>query len=60
MRTMRLAAIAAFVRVVSTAAWAIDYQYLSGRTDTHWRSNLLAWLAKNKPDPTNVSIGITP
>jgi hypothetical protein len=60
MKTMKLAAAAALLCIISTAASAADYQYLNGKVDSHWRSDLLAWLAKNKPDPTNVSIGITP
>src|SRR5579871_1374644 len=46
--------------IVSTAVEAADYQYFNGRTNKHWRTDLLAWLAKDKPDPTTVSIGITP
>ena len=60
MNKMKRAAAAAVVCIVSTAAGAADYQYLNGRTNPHWRSDLLAWLAKDKPDPASVSIGITP
>jgi hypothetical protein len=59
MNMMKLAAAAAFFCIASTAAGATDYQYLNGKIDSHWRSDLLAWLAKNKPDPSNVSIGVT-
>lgn len=59
-KMIKAAAAAAFFCIVSTAAGAADYQYLNGQTDSHWRTDLLAWLAKNKPDPANVSIGITP
>ena len=60
MSTMKRAAAAAVFCIASTAAGAADYQYFNARTDPHWRSDLLAWLAKDKPDPANVSIGITP
>ena len=60
MNMMKLAAAAAFFCIASTAVSAADYQYLNGKIDSHWRADLLAWLAKNKPDPSNVSIGITP
>lgn len=53
-----IALVAASIAV--TPAFAADYQFLNGRTNPHWRADLLAWLAKDKPDPTNVSIGITP
>ena len=59
MKMIKAAVAAAALLVLSRAANAADYQFFSGRTDPHWRSDLLAWLAKEKPDPTNVSIGIT-
>ena len=55
----KLAAVAAFVCIGSTAAGAADYEYLNGKTDTRLRSELLALLAKNRSDSANVSIGIT-
>jgi hypothetical protein len=60
MRMIKAAAAAAALFLLSTAANAADYQYFNAQTDPHWRSDLLAWLAKDKPAPTDVSIGITP
>src|ERR1700744_2703988 len=54
------AVIAAALFSLSTVAYAADYQYFNAQTDPHWRTDLLAWLAKDKPAPTDVSIGITP
>jgi hypothetical protein len=59
MKMIKAAAAAAALVLLSTAANAADYQYLN-QSNRHWRSDLLGWLAKEKPDPTNVSIGITP
>jgi hypothetical protein len=60
MKTIKAAAAVTALFLLSTAANAADYQYFNAQTDPHWRSDLLAWLAKNKPAPTDVSIGITP
>jgi hypothetical protein len=59
MKMIKAAVAATALFLLSTAADAADYQYLNARTNTHWRSDLLAWLVKEKSDPANVSIGIT-
>jgi hypothetical protein len=60
MRMIKAAAAATALFLLSTAANAADYQYFNAQTDPHWRSDLLAWLQKTKPAPTDISIGITP
>jgi hypothetical protein len=59
MKFARLAVALVAASIFATSAFAAEYEYLNGRTNPRWRTDLLAWLQKFKPTPDGVSIGIT-
>lgn len=60
MRIARMLVAAVVAIVVSTTAHAAEYQHLNAGTNPRWQADLLAFMQKNKPDPANVSIAMTP
>jgi len=60
MRSARMLVAVVVAIIVSTAVHAAEYQFLNASTNKRWRGDLLLFLQKNKPDPANVSIAMTP
>lgn len=56
MRTVQVGLVVAFLLTSAMSAQAAEYQHLKGPT---WRTGLIEFLTKFKPDPQNVTGGIT-
>jgi hypothetical protein len=60
MRSARKLVATVVAIILSTAVHAAEYLHLNAATNNRWRTDLLTWLQKNKPDPTSISIAMTP